>query len=94
MSDTSVAEIQRFQPMDVSASQTVAIHHDDEVDRDNISEDEGNMRCLRVASERRWRPEKNSPQTPCASCGRNYSRASCRFKMARCGKKGHLTKVC
>ncbi|KAM3850949.1 uncharacterized protein M6D78_009741 [Vipera latastei] len=55
-----------------------------------------------TGAQRPWRdtatrPRDNETQNRCGSCGGNHSRASCRFRTAKCracGKTGHIQAIC
>lgn len=95
LSNRSATEIQKSLSPSI-ARKTTAVHHD-EVDSD-LSSDEGEeVSHLKITPRRGWGSNEKKSQVLCVGCGGNHHRSACKFKNAecrRCGKKGHLAKVC
>lgn len=68
------------------------------MDEDSLSETEEDGVChFRSIVPTSRRSQKKSSLSPCTGCGGNHAHAFCHFKSViccRCGKKGHLAKVC
>lgn len=94
MSDKLAAEMCKIQNT-LPATQCAAIHTPDE--DDNLTDDEDEVSHLKAAASSKRPTFKKQILAPCLGCGGNHPRAFCRFKNAicrRCGKRGHLAKVC
>ncbi|XP_058031613.1 uncharacterized protein K02A2.6-like [Ahaetulla prasina] len=96
MSEKSANELQSFHTPRGTQSGEAAVHQA-ESDCTGSSDECDSVSRLRTA------PKKNRSQAArpfplrCAGCGGSHDRATCRFKSSnclRCGKRGHLAKVC
>lgn len=103
MSDRSASEIQQFQAVPAPAGKPLSVHYEDS-GQDESSDDEERVSRLTRSSSSVIRQKKAAAATlpkftqdNCWGCGGNHRRADCRFKTAvchRCGKRGHLSRVC
>lgn len=94
LSDKSSSKMQKSASL-VTAQKSSTIHHDS-VDDDPPSDDD-RVNRLKTATKSDWGHFTKKGFNPCAGCGGNHNRSACRFRNAecrRCGKKGHLAKVC
>ncbi|XP_058044030.1 uncharacterized protein K02A2.6-like [Ahaetulla prasina] len=99
MSERSSAEIQRFHVGTAAAAAAVkplSVHHEDADGDAPFPADEA-VRRLNAARRNECNREGRGNPDMCLGCGRNHNHSSCRFKTAicrRCGRMGHLSRVC
>ncbi|XP_058034445.1 uncharacterized protein LOC131196030 [Ahaetulla prasina] len=99
LAEKSAAEIQRFRPPETQAAPGLAVHHGEAQPSETpygSSDEDDDVRRLKSFPRRGLPAAKSSPLS-CAGCGGSHGRADCRFKNAvcrRCGKRGHLARVC
>ncbi|XP_058023914.1 uncharacterized protein K02A2.6-like [Ahaetulla prasina] len=96
MSEKSASELQSFNTSrgPPSAESTV---HQAESEGTESSDDSNSVSRLRAAQKKKRAPTAHPFTLKCAGCGEKHDRATCRFKTTiclRCGKRGHLAKVC
>lgn len=73
----------------------VTVHYEDDVSDDTPDEEPEVSHLKSVPGKKA--PGKKTVTSACLGCGENHPRSLCCFKAAicwRCGKKGHLAKVC
>ncbi|XP_058023860.1 uncharacterized protein K02A2.6-like [Ahaetulla prasina] len=96
MAEKSAAELHRFRPGTVNESGPVSIHFGDAA-QGSSSGEEAEVSRLNLTSKRASLPESKRSQPRCLGCGGEHAREDCKFKSAvcrRCGKRGHLARVC
>lgn len=86
LSNKSATEIRKnLNPLDIQKAATV---HQDEVNSDHTSEDEEDVRHLKIIQKKGWATEGKKAQAPCIDCRGNHHRSACRFKNADCRQCG------
>ncbi|XP_060539010.1 uncharacterized protein K02A2.6-like [Pantherophis guttatus] len=71
--------------------------HSEEAGSEVIEEEEDEVSRLKTSKGKRITSDKDFAGSPCQGCGEMHPRATCRFRTTicrRCGKKGHLARVC
>ncbi|XP_060546776.1 gypsy retrotransposon integrase-like protein 1 [Pantherophis guttatus] len=98
MSGRSAAEIHRYQTPSLANPKPLSVHYEDS-DQGESSDEEREVSRLKATQRKRGGSTKlfKFAQDTCLGCGGNHRRTDCRFKTIvcrRCGKRGHLSRVC